>query len=715
MRHRGHLHTLCTALALGAAGLAPAAAQQMGAGANTFGMPGVIDTPNATSLPDGELMFTGAATRDGWRATLSFQALPRLTVSLRYASVDDLAWRAMMGTGLRDRSFDMHLRLLDEGPMLPAVAVGLRDFLGTGSYSSEYIVATRTLTPTLRASVGMGWGRLASHGGFSNPLGVVADRFKTRPTGFTGLGGRVEVGRLFHGDAALFASVEMQATPDLTLMAEYSSDSYPGEGLGLRRKTPFNFGFRYRVSDSTHITGQLIQGRNVAIGASFALNPRRAGPQGLRVNAPPPVLVRPPAPADHGYSTAWTTQRDVWHEALTEAWEPAFRENGLTLHALTLEDRRAILRISNQRHEVLSRAVGRAARIVTYGLPDSVEQIVIIPVVDGVSTAAVTLDRATLEATEFAPDGAQTLRSTARFEDALAQAGGGEYWQARPDSVPALQWSLAPYTHLSYFDPNAPVRADFGAQLELRYNLSEQLSASLDLRQRIVGNISSGSLGNPSPGYPRVRTNGALYSNSGPTIERATLDYMFRPAEALYARLSFGLLERMYAGASAELLWSPFDSPLALGIEVNALRQRAPQSLYGTNALSLTSWHVSGYYNFGDGFHAQVDLGRYLAGDSGGTLTVERAFANGIRVGAYATLTNMPFDVFGEGSFDKGILITIPVATILGTPTTQSHTTQLRSITRDGGARVNIANRLYPNIRDTRARALDRSWEAFWQ
>ncbi len=702
-------------LAAGSLGATASQAQDFSQGFNTFGMPGVIDTPNAAALPDGELMFTGFAMRDTWRTTLTFQALPRLTVALRYSSIDDLAWRAMRGTGLRDRSFDLQFQLLDEGRYTPALAVGLRDFLGTGSYSSEYVVASKTFTPQLRGSLGMGWGRLATHGAFSNPLGVLHSGFKTRPGGFTGLGGRVEVGRFFRGDSALFASVEYQATPELTLMAEYSSDAYPGEGLGLRRKTPLNLGFRYRLSDSATLAGYVIQGRNVGLAANFALNPRVASVRGTQLNAPPPVLVRPPAPGPEARSTDWTGQRAQWHEALTESWSTAFAENGMILKDLTLEDRRAIIRLSNVRHEVLARAIGRAARISTYGLPASVEEIVVIPVIDGVTASAIVFNRSALEAHEFSQDGAQQILAATRFEDALNFPGTGRYWQPLPPERSRFIWSVGPYLDTSYFDPNSPLRADLGLRLDLQYNLSENLSANLEMRQRVIGNIGGGTIGPASPGYPRVRTTGSLYSSSTPVVERATVDYLFRPAQDFYGRLSLGMLERMYAGASAELLWSRVDSPLALGVEVNALRQRAPNSLFGTNNLRVNSWHVSGYYSFGDGFHAQLDLGRYMAGDMGGTLTLEREFANGIRVGAYATLTDMPFDVFGEGSFDKGIHVTIPIATLLGTPTTARQTTTINSITRDGGARVNIANRLYPSIRDSREHALRRSWEAALQ
>ena len=46
-----------------------------------------------------------------------------------------------------------------------------------------------------------------------------------------------------------------------------------------------------------------------------------------------------------------------------------------------------------------------------------------------------------------------------------------------------------------------------------------------------------------------------------------------------------------------------------------------------------------------------------LAGDYGSTFSLSRTFNNGWEIGAYATLTDVKFSTFGEGSFDKGITL----------------------------------------------------------
>ena len=81
-----------------------------------------------------------------------------------------------------------------------------------------------------------------------------------------------------------------------------------------------------------------------------------------------------------------------------------------------------------------------------------------------------------------------------------------------------------------------------------------------------------------------------------------------------------------------------------------------------------TVGHLSAYYDAGEMFDIELNLGRYLAGDWGATTTISRKFGSGWEIGGYATLTDVPFETFGEGSFDKAIYVSIPIDWIVGTP-----------------------------------------------
>ena len=53
---------------------------------------------------------------------------------------------------------------------MPAISLGVQDFIGTGVFSGEYVVGTKTVGP-LKASVGLGGGAVTDRTTvFKNPL-----------------------------------------------------------------------------------------------------------------------------------------------------------------------------------------------------------------------------------------------------------------------------------------------------------------------------------------------------------------------------------------------------------------------------------------------------------------------------------------------------------------------------------------------------------------
>ncbi|MEM7240036.1 MAG: YjbH domain-containing protein, partial [Pseudomonadota bacterium] len=139
-------------------------------------------------------------------------------------------------------------------------------------------------------------------------------------------------------------------------------------------------------------------------------------------------------------------------------------------------------------------------------------------------------------------------------------------------------------------------------------------------------------------------------------------------------------------------------------------------SLFTFQDYDVVTGHASLYWDTGwKGVFAQLDAGRYLAGDYGGTITLKRRFANGWEVGGFATFTDVPFDEFGEGSFDKGLFLTIPFNWALPYESRSEFSTVLRPLTRDGGQRLIVANRLYPIVEDFDRQALRANWGSFWE
>jgi len=672
---------------------------------NTFGLPGLVEMPTADVLPNGQLSATVSHFAGITRNTVTFQITPRLSGSFRYSA------HISPGAFNFDRSFDFKYKILDEGKRRPALALGMQDVIGTGAYSGEYLVASKHFSPQLKVTGGIGWGRFATYGEFSNPLAVLSPYFRTRAVGF-GLGGVPAYSRWFRGPAALFGGVEWQTpNPRVSVKAEYSSDGYTDSLTSptINHRSPFNFALNYRFKNGAQLSAYYLYGSAVGVSGTFSINPRKPLGGGNREGAPLPVISRP---NDVAYDTGWTSQPDG-EKILRGNIQTLLDMDGQELEALRLSATKAEVRFLNKTRGPVSEAIGRVARVLSRVMPPSVETFVIIPVVKGMPLVAVKLRRGDIEKLENDPNGAAEILKKAEISDGLTSFAGIGFANG---IYPHLDWAFKPYVMASFFDPDKPVRMDFGLRLEGEYDVAPGVILSGSVRKRVIGDMNTVTRVSNSLMPVHVRSDSGLYDNAGdPVIEHLTGELFFRPRADLFGRVTAGYLEKMYGGISIEGLWKPVDGKLAFGLEINAVKQRAFNQLLGFQNFGVVTGHASAYWDMGHGFYSQLDVGRYLAGDYGATFTLDRVFDNGWKIGAFFTLTDVPFSTFGEGSFDKGLRVSIPISWITAKPTRQVKSLVLRPLTRDGGARLEVRNRLYGLVEDYRGDRLRRRWGRFWR
>ncbi len=788
---------------------------------NLFGMTGAIDTPSAEMQPDAQLTATVSHFGGFTRNTVSFQIFPFLEGAFRYSVLDDVFRGTTQPRVARyDRSFDLKLRLVEEGDLWPAIAVGLQDFLGTGIYSGEYVAATkRFLGGDLAVTGGIGWGRFATAENFNNPLGWYADGFRTRDAPDP-LGGDVNFGSFFQGDAGVFGSLSWRTPLDgLTLKLEYSNDDYAQEeeNAGFDQNMPVNFGVEYRPVDWAEIGAYYMYGESFGVRLTISGNLFDPIAAAEDVPAPSPLPERPvdaaararadaalgevaslvegaevttffadapvaeiavetgeggvrwgrarlaPAADDAcplaeaaaidaeaglldaltfesadgaalctlalrpageraiararrahlAYPTGWAEEPET-RAALRAALAQELEAQALRLVALELEPRAARLHLENPTYNQMPRAIGRAARAMARRLPASVETFEIVPVEAGLPVVAVSLSRTVLEEQVNRPDAARKTWSTARIADA-APLSGAAFDQAL-DRTPRISWAIEPQIPVSLFDPDEPVRADLQIAVTGGVELAPGLSLTGTVSKRVVGNLDGITRTSDSE-LPRVRSDFARYLDEGdPAITRLSADYVTKLAPEIYGRVSGGLLERMFAGIQGELLWKPATQSWGLGAELAYVRQRDFDTLFDLRDYDTVTGHVSLYWDTPfRGVSMQLDAGRYLAGDWGGTVGLKRRFANGWEIGGFATFTDVSFDEFGEGSFDKGLFLTIPLNWSLPYESRSRIASVIRPLSRDGGQRLDIANRLYPRVEDADAGGLARRSGGFWE
>jgi hypothetical protein len=678
---------------------------------NFYGLPGLIDMPSAETLPDGTFALTLSHFGGQSRYTLTFQALPWLGASFRYNGIQNLNLGGF--STYYDRGFDVRLRLLKERRRWPEITLGLQDFVGTGIYAGEYIVATKrfdapgTLPGRLKLTAGLGWGRLGSNGSIGSPFGANRPTFDVNSTG-----GQVAYEQWFRGPAAPFGGIEWQVNDRFGLKVEYSSDAYVLEerqGV-LTRRSSVNVGAEWQLSPRTRLGAYYLYGQEYGLSAQIQLNPN-VPVTPLTIPAPRTLLRRPDiARAPEAYQTDWAAS-DSAALTLRDRVAPLLKAEGVGLESIEVSASRVELRFRNERYSSTVAAIGRAARVLANTMPPSVETFRLVPVAGGMGLSATELRRSDLEALEFDGQATEGLRAVTGIGAASARPGPGAVYDA--DRYPAFNWSIGPYFRPSYFDPDLPFRLDVGAELAASWQPAPGWVVAGAIQHRLAGNVADGRGSNSV--LPRVRTEQTAYAQEDTTLLNLFVSRQWKPGHDLYARVSVGYIDRFFGGVSGEVLWKPVDSPLALGVELNYVRQRDFDLRLGFQDYSVATGHASAYYEFGPGLVAQVDVGRYLAGDLGATFSLDRTFDNGWSVGGFFTLTDVPAAEFGEGSFDKGIRFSIPVNWFLGKPTQNAVGTAIRPIQRDGGQKLEIPGRLYPQIRGAHARALDAQWSRIWE
>ena len=684
-------------------GLAGAAAAQEGAvsyGLN--GSPGLLDMPNAQSDAEGSLAVTLGYSDGFGRLTLAFQPTDRLTTSMRFSVIDQFdATATEVERDTFIRNFDLRYRLNDETALLPAIAIGLQDILSPGALGGEYVVATKTFGDNLAVTAGIGWGALGTRDGFDNPLGALDENLETRPTA-DDLPGRLNADQWFHGDAAFFAGVDYRINDRWGIKAEYSGADYPETPYGpaIDVDSPVNIGVTYRPMARAELGLAYLYGNSLALTGSVSLNANdRPGKSGVEP-APPPINAR--APGDRSWDRQAAPPR-----ALESALATLLKNEGITLTKLEITGTTARLRYINTRYRSQAQAMGRAARMMTVVLPPAIDRFVMEPEARGIPLSSTTLVRSDLEQLENRPGAAAGMWQRADFGDAAPQVTD------RTD--PAFTWGLGPYFALV---PGEETELDLGLSLRGIYTIRPNLVLSGSIGQSLTRGDGSDPEADATPDIQNVRTDATYYGDDGvPVLQTLTLTHYARPGRDLYSRVTAGYLERMFGGVSTELLWKPVSSNLGLGLEVNYAAQRNTDMMFGFDEYDydVVTGHVSAYYDLGNGYHTQLDLGKYLAGDWGATLSLDREYDNGIRVGAYVTRTDMDMDDYGDGAYAKGVRVTIPQDFLTGTATQRSYGGTLRTEVGDGGARLAVDGRLYDLVREGHGADLADTWGRFWR
>ena len=371
----------------------------------------------------------------------------------------------------------------------------------------------------------------------------------------------------------------------------------------------------------------------------------------------------------------------------------------LTLESLALGTSEIWVYVENGRYRDESEAIGRVLRILMADAPPSIEVFHVISMMNRMPMQQVTITRSTLERVMTAHGNAAdlgnaiTISSPPLANPAIDNQGPGSY--------PRFFWQVAPKVAEHVFDPDRPLQLQLFADAEGAVAVAPGLAFGMGVTADIWNNYLFGR--DSGSALPHVRTDLLQYLKQGAYgISYLNAVYKTRLARDVFAEMRAGYLEDMFMGAGAQVLWRPDGERFAVGADLYEVWKRDFNRLFGVQDYHVLTGHVSLYYRspwYGVNFAAHA--GRYLAGDYGVTFEMTRRLLTGVEIGAFATFTNVSANKFGEGSFDKGLIIRIPLEWSLPIYSQSSFDLTMHSLTRDGGQRLSGDDSLYDDTRRT--------------
>ena len=651
--------------------------------ASDYGTTGLIDTPTARFESDGQFSVGASRDKRHKQFSITYQATPWLQGTFRYTGFNEFFYW--------DRNYEFKARLWEEELYLPQVAVGVRDMVGTGRFGSEYLVASKRFGST-DVTLGIGWGRLAGKGSFPNPLREIDDRFATR-TQFTGRGGELSYGQFFSGeDVGIFGGIShaFDSVP-ITAMIEYNPDQYDWDAQrgADRPKSPWSAGLTWQALPGVELGLSLQHGNEVGLGFRSYLDSKAEFPR------------REPVRFVSSYYLSQSQlppqiNKNKWYDRLLYDVE----RSGLILVEGTLspDGNNVQLVVGNSSYALWSDAIAKHIALADLHLPATVKSIYIVVEEGGHRTATIVAPR---PSTSYSSSPRTWLNQVRNLSGRTLEKP-----QYRTGFVTGkVNHTINIRSRFQLFDPDDPARYQVFADLTSEYALSSHWAVRSSVAINIDHNFDESKRQNSDSVIPKVRSDVVKYLNEGDSgLEKLIVEGRDTIGRSLHYRGFGGYFETMFAGVGGEVLYWPHKSRVAFGASVAFAKQRDFDRGFGLLDYQVVTGHISvfwatPFYNYDVAIHA----GRYLAKDMGATFEARRTFRNGWQVGVWATLTDVPFETFGEGSFDKGFYFQVPLDGLFGTKTRGRIATRMRPIQRDGGQRLeDFSGNIFWDLRGAR-------------
>lgn len=619
---------------------------------SNWGGTGLMEIPTARILEDGEIRF-GYAQADPYRWYAGgIGAFSFLEVSGRYTEIENIPSGLGSDFGaMKDKALDLKFQILSESKRFPAIAIGLHDFHGTELFEAQFLVFSRQIFP-LDFTLGLGRGR------FKGPL--------TLP---------------FWDEVGFFGGVEWALFNDrFFLMAEYNpieyeKDRIPARGVPEGAKWPVNFGMRMKIFP----------------GVDFGVSWQRGDTVGFMVHlqtklGEPITPQRPDPPLWTAVDRRPSHQRDP--NEMSHRIAEAICEMGLQDVSVYTNGKDLIAEFENNQFLFNQKAVGRVFRILLFYSPADAQKLTVIAKRRRVPILEISVTPKILEKYLF---GEITDDLFVKFLEVRVASGGLEaelktLTTSEKKQRPYFNYGIKPSLETFFNDPSGVLKVRAGIKPYLEAILWKGTSVYAQYDVPFYSNISSSN--EPMP--DAVRSDAWRYLDRDYSFERLMLDQTIRLGDNTFGRVSFGYLEKMYAGVGGEILAFSENGRFALGFEADWVRKRKPGThfeLYDFNAHTLLG---NAYCRIPKlNLTLQAQYGRFLGGDIGWMLHAVREYSTGARFGFwYGNTDTDDFTGFNRGYHNKGLFLSVPARMFLNHDSSERYNYAISPWTRDVGVTV---------------------------
>ncbi len=659
---------------------------------SNYGGLGVIQLPNARFLDEGSLAFSWTHNDPYLRGSVIAYPFNWLEASFQYTDINNALYSdssAFSGSqSLKDKSFDIKLRLLKEQFLFPQVAIGIRDIGGTGLFTSEYMVASKRIS-NFDLSLGLGWGNLGNNG-LKNPLGYIKDSFysrQERDLEATSEGGKVSFNSLFTGPMSVFAGIEvfLPNSNGARLKLEFDTTDYQREGRKpLVQDSKINIGYTKPMSRNFDLKLSYTKGNTLSFGFSYKLplGSKHISPKKTdkHVSVENSQIVQ---------RVASRSNRNLYRIALKE-----LIDRDIILQYANAKDGELHVAYAQSKYSNYAIATQRTLRVLDEISPDDITKFKVTNLNAQISLNTMEVSRDSfrrglkIKSPELAYRDFDFDSYKLDFED----------FEFRPSKTyPVHFFNIEPDLRAQIGGPDGFFFGDLRLSLQSELIIAPSLSLFSNFSYGLTNNYADLKLPSDSI-LPHVRTDIVDYMKEGDgfIVDRMQLNYFSNPFKNIYTKLTAGILEQMFGGVGGEILYRPYHSNMAIGADLFYVRQRDFNQLFDFQKYDTFTGHLTLYLREPNtGVLFQLKGGRYLAKDSGFTFDFSRRLKTGIQIGAFFSLTDISDEEFGEGSFDKGFYFNIPIDLFSPYYVKRNFAWGLRPVTRDGAQTITQAMPLW--------------------